>query len=264
MKIRNKNNGITLIALVITIIVMLILVAVTISMAVNGGLFDYAGKAVGETQNTINEEQQIADGKIQVDGKWYASIEDYIAGKEIKEPLIITSETEGVVYTDKDGNAKQLTDEVEDGDIIKYGDYEYRYNMYREVNQADIDSWWAENTSQNGWGVWLTDWRVEEPGEICNEILGETVNNMNGTFYDSAVKTAPEIPDNIRYLRLTFVGSGVLKGTIKINASNITDFYGAFAGIANEVTIQVPANSTTYETLYDAYGDSENITIETF
>ena len=39
---KNTAKGITLIALVITIIVMLILVAVTISMALNGGLFGYA------------------------------------------------------------------------------------------------------------------------------------------------------------------------------------------------------------------------------
>ena len=54
-----QNKGITLIALVITIIVMLILVAVTISMAINGGLFDYAGKAVSDTQNAIANEQEL-------------------------------------------------------------------------------------------------------------------------------------------------------------------------------------------------------------
>ena len=37
-----KEKGITLIALIITIIVMLILVAVTISVALNGGLFNNA------------------------------------------------------------------------------------------------------------------------------------------------------------------------------------------------------------------------------
>ena len=80
-KIAQKNNtsqrGITLIALVITIIVMLILVAVTITMAING--FENAGRAVGETQNELDKEQQIADGKIQIDGVWYNSIDDYLA-----------------------------------------------------------------------------------------------------------------------------------------------------------------------------------------
>ena len=76
-----KNSGITLIALVITIIVMLILVAVTISMAVNGGLFEYAGKAVGDTNNAMLAEQQLANGGIKVDGIWYDSIDDYLAKK---------------------------------------------------------------------------------------------------------------------------------------------------------------------------------------
>ena len=43
------QKGITLVALIITIIVMLILVAVTISVALNGGLFDNAKTARNET-----------------------------------------------------------------------------------------------------------------------------------------------------------------------------------------------------------------------
>ena len=49
----NNKNGITLIALVITIIVMLILVGVTINMAINGGLFSYAGNAAHDTELAI-------------------------------------------------------------------------------------------------------------------------------------------------------------------------------------------------------------------
>ena len=82
MKKLNKQKGITLIALVITIIVMLILVAVTISMAINGGLFEKAGKATGDTKNAMNAEQALASGQITIDGKTYASIDDYLAGKE--------------------------------------------------------------------------------------------------------------------------------------------------------------------------------------
>lgn len=43
------EKGITLVALIITIIVMLILVAVTISIALNGGIFDRARSASNET-----------------------------------------------------------------------------------------------------------------------------------------------------------------------------------------------------------------------
>ena len=66
-----SQNGITLIALVITIIVMLILVAVTITMAVNGGLFGYAKDAADKTNNAIDDEQKLANGLVYFDGDWY-------------------------------------------------------------------------------------------------------------------------------------------------------------------------------------------------
>ena len=52
-----KQNGITLIALIITIIVMLILVGVTINVALNGGLFTKAETATKQTQKAVEEEQ---------------------------------------------------------------------------------------------------------------------------------------------------------------------------------------------------------------
>ena len=54
-KRNNKKTGITLVALVITIVIMLILASVTIG-AINGGLFDYAGKAKTDTEETANKE----------------------------------------------------------------------------------------------------------------------------------------------------------------------------------------------------------------
>ncbi len=54
-------KGITLIALIITIIVMLILVGVTVNIALNGGLFNKAKQATTQTQYEIDKEQlQIA------------------------------------------------------------------------------------------------------------------------------------------------------------------------------------------------------------
>ena len=77
-----KNKGITLIALIITIIVMLILVAVTITMAVNGGLFGYAGNAARDTELAKQEEQQLETGQIEIDGRKYYSLDDYVNGSE--------------------------------------------------------------------------------------------------------------------------------------------------------------------------------------
>lgn len=62
------QKGITLIALVITIIVMLILVVVTVTMSINGGLFDYAGKAAEETNDALQGEQELSNGTVTVNG----------------------------------------------------------------------------------------------------------------------------------------------------------------------------------------------------
>jgi len=53
----NKEKGITLIALIITIIVMLILVGVTINVALNGGLFTKAEQAKIQTQLAVDREE---------------------------------------------------------------------------------------------------------------------------------------------------------------------------------------------------------------
>lgn len=57
---------------------MLILVSVTITMAVNGGLFEKAGDAVADTQNVIDKEQELAGGKITIEGTTYNSIDEYL------------------------------------------------------------------------------------------------------------------------------------------------------------------------------------------
>ena len=58
------QKGITLVALVITIIVMLILVGVSITIAMNGGLFDTARSAATNTNTAAKAEQNLANGSI--------------------------------------------------------------------------------------------------------------------------------------------------------------------------------------------------------
>ena len=104
-----KNKGITLIALVITIIVMLILVAVTIRVATEGNLFRYAGNSVKTTKNAVLQENYVGEGKIQIGGDTYDSITDYIEeqtapfkryilGEEVEiedEPFIVLENSNG-------------------------------------------------------------------------------------------------------------------------------------------------------------------------
>lgn len=78
-----NNKGITLIALVITIIVMLILLVVTIRVAQNGNLFTYASNAVKETRRAQGEEQTILNGVFTIGSTTYNSIDDYVIGETL-------------------------------------------------------------------------------------------------------------------------------------------------------------------------------------
>ena len=77
-----RQNGITLIALVITIIIILILVAVTISSIIGGGIIDQAGNATIATQNAISYEKTLGNAEWEIGGKKYDSVDDYVKGEE--------------------------------------------------------------------------------------------------------------------------------------------------------------------------------------
>ena len=104
-----NNKGITLIALIITIIIMLILAAVSISMAVNGGLFGYAGQATEETEKERDKEIKLSSGLL-----GGTTMEEYITGeKPVENP-----------YTEQSWKAafavvnNQWTSEIEEGESI--------------------------------------------------------------------------------------------------------------------------------------------------
>ena len=75
-----KNKGITLIALIITIVIMLILVAVSVNVLINSNIIGQAEKAA-EGYKTAYE-QEANGGEIEINGKKYGSVEEYLAGKE--------------------------------------------------------------------------------------------------------------------------------------------------------------------------------------
>jgi len=103
--ITKRNNGITLIALIITIIVMLILVAVSVTVALNGGLFTTAKDAKTNTQTARDEELKLDDGQIEVDGKKYASYQDYLDKKE----MLILPTGWSVAETKPEGWSEKVT-----------------------------------------------------------------------------------------------------------------------------------------------------------
>ena len=80
-KLKNKS-GITLIALIITIIVMLILVGVVVTVVIQSNLLGTA-KTAGDKYKTAYEDESNMS-EVTINGEKYASIEDYI---ESTKPL---------------------------------------------------------------------------------------------------------------------------------------------------------------------------------
>ena len=125
---QKNNKGITLIALIITIIVMLILVAVTITVAVNGGLFEYAGRASKETNEAIANENKLASGVVTVnnvgsetEGDINTIVNLYTSTDGTEEPpTLITFTVNGDTYEAEEGMTWQ---EWINSDYSKIYDY---------------------------------------------------------------------------------------------------------------------------------------------
>ena len=103
MKGLRAEKGITLVALIITIIVMLILVGVTINLAVNGGLFEQAREGTERTKERIISEEITASLHLNKDGKINV-YETYNEAKELLEsehkPVTLVEPAEVVETTD--------------------------------------------------------------------------------------------------------------------------------------------------------------------
>ena len=83
-----KEKGITLVALIITIVVMLILVAVSINILVNSNLIGHAEKTGDAYAGAIKNEENFGNDGITVNGKRYANVEDVAKGKVLIESNI--------------------------------------------------------------------------------------------------------------------------------------------------------------------------------
>lgn len=115
-----EQKGITIIALVVTIIVMLILLGVSISMTIDGGLFSYAGKAVGDVKKS-----QITD---EVNKAW------------------ILVQSENGVYTN-DEIAQMLQEKLRKNEStaeVEWNSIDSKYEIWYKDYKMSIDDYGTE------------------------------------------------------------------------------------------------------------------------
>ena len=161
-----KSQGITLIALIITIIIMLILVAVTIQVVINSGLLKTAGDAVSDYKNEQEKESNI-DG-VTIDGVEYESIEEYITREHNWQ------------YTDNTLSAlkctcKMCTKESAEGKTYYIAQEIPSYEAGPEGTQWVVFG--AEDTDKNGTNETLLLTTLEPSTEILELSGADAYNN---------------------------------------------------------------------------------------
>ena len=251
-----KNKGITLVALIITIIVMLILVAVSVNILIKSNLMETAEKATNKYKTASEEEAN--GGEIEINGKKYASLEEYLDYSQAYKGLTVTVDTPDVEFTKADGTTPGDINNLEMGDIVKYGDYEYHYNQKYYTHR--FGAGWSDDETIDGWGAKVLDSSKEKYGELCGLIYGKNLKNIDflfgsggGNGSQSIIK-APEIPYGVVSMASTFQHCENLKKVAKI-PSTVKKINYCFAGCVNlEGTIIIDSNPELYDGCFGGAG----------
>ena len=174
-KFKNNTKGITLVALVITIIILLILATISIQSLNNTGLFKNAQKAKDETQNAAENQTKLLneyedelnkyisgnEKKLQADGSWNTS-------KKVNSPQLMEGMTG--IYWDKDGNEIEVTADNQDN--------WYDYSAQKWANAVTKDS----NGNVTGYWVWIPRYAYKiESGRYTSTVGKISVKFLQGT-----------------------------------------------------------------------------------
>lgn len=208
-----KMRGITLIALIITIIVMLILVGVTVTTAINGGLFKQAQKA-----KTRHEEEYI---KEQIQIALVSSIDErlmeYEYGTGGNVNLLVLKQELEKIFATKIGTGKMIIRVVipEDSGYVEVSDEELA-NLYNDI---------LLNTGKLG---------LNDLGKVLLD-LGQLEIETDGKIFTVtstgkvSIETIGEITTNGEKMSLREISKA-----FKLNNGSILEYYG------KEKTVKIP------------------------
>ena len=174
-KFKNNTKGITLVALVITIIILLILATISIQSLTNTGLFKNTQKAKNETQNAAENQAKILNEyedelnkyvsgnkkTLQADGSWNSS-------KKVNSPQLMEGMTG--IYWDEDGKETEVT--------VDNQDNWYDYSAQKWANAVTKDS----KGNITGYFVWIPRYAYKiESGRYTSNVGKISVTFLQGT-----------------------------------------------------------------------------------
>lgn len=194
-----KNRGITLIALIITIIILLILVGVSINLAIKGDLFGSAQKAVDGTNAKVGQEQSRVDelmgelDRVQVHN-WVKSGDNvscdhcglYLKiGQEIKYKD--TGADTATITTEKTGYSKDQT--IEKGTDVQWVVFGVEDTNKDGINESLLLTTVGLTATVIEWGDSILEYNNGETelNRICRELYGSdarsiTIDDINSTL----------------------------------------------------------------------------------
>ena len=185
LKSNEKNKGITLIALVVTIVVLLVLAGTTIAMLTgDNGIISMAQKAKEATDKAASEEEKNLQKTLQEIANRVPSTEEFNTEKGVNSPRT----TEGMIPIKWDTSK----------------------NVW--VVCSENDSTWYDYSSKEWANVMLSDGEyrygeVQEGQEVKDEKLGSMYVWIPRYAY-----TAPSIGSNIKKIDVTFVKGNTNEG----------------------------------------------------
>ena len=175
MRKTNGQKGITLVALVITIIILLILATISIQALTNTGLFQKANEAKEKTKNATENQATILNEyedelnkyisgnvkTLQADGSWNS-------GKKVNSPQLMEGMTG--IYWDESGNEVEVT--------VDNQDNWYDYSKQEWANAVTKDS----NGNITGYWVWIPRYAYKiETNRYTNTVGKISVKFLQGT-----------------------------------------------------------------------------------
>ena len=174
MKKTKEQLGITLVALVITIIILLILATISIQSLTNTGLFKRAQEARNATENAeleqqtrLNEYENALSGyykptkTLQADGRWNST-------KKVNSPQLMTGMTG--IYWDSDGNEVEVNADNQDN--------WYDYSSQKWANAITKDS----DGNTTAYWVWIPRYAYKiESGRYTSTAGKISVKFLQGT-----------------------------------------------------------------------------------
>ena len=250
-KLKNKS-GITLIALIITIIVMLILVGVVVTVVIQSNLLGTA-KTAGDKYKTAYEDESNMS-EVTINGEKYASIEDYLesikplsegAGKKFNETKEYTDGTKTAVIPGGFTVSGIRNETKIDGGLVIY---------LIPDDELENVKWDGTEKTKYDQFVWIP---VEHPNEMfmCQAKTADTMCNLKiegNEVICQTHKTADVTKSKKMAGRLYATSTGE-----NFNSSLTTQTYNANSGLREPAI--VTGSDTGTGTQYDGSNTDNNI-----